>query len=115
MKRCIIFVVFSLTVFGFGILFGTVSVEPEPQSTETFSQTKNTPSPSGEDRVFLLVSNENTINIFTVSDQKEPYLYSTIEYIDLNSIDSAFKNALLHGVSLKGETALANYIQDLDS
>lgn len=116
MKHCIIAAIFSLIMFGFGILFGNLqTAERTEQSTQVFSQTKNTPSSKSEDRVFLLISSGNNIDVFTVSDKNEPYLYSTIEYIDLNSIDSTFKDELRSGISLKGETALANYIQDLDS
>lgn len=105
-------------MFSFGILFGylqNTDSTGEPQNTPVFSQTKNTPSPKIEDRVFLLISSGNNIDVFSVSDKNEPYLYSTIEYIDLNSIDKSFKDELQSGISLKGETALANYIQDLDS
>lgn len=111
-----IFAVFSLVMFGFGMLFGQLkNAENANQSTVVFSQTKNTPPPKSEDRVFLLISCGNNIEVFSVSDKNEPYLYSTIEYIDLNSIDAVFKDELRSGISLKGETALANYIQDLDS
>ena len=118
MKRCIIFTAFSLIIFSFGILFGYLQNADNPteqQSAPAFSQTTNTPSPKSEDRVFLLISSGNNIDVFSVSDKNEPYLYSTIEYIDLNSIDKSFKDELQSGISLKGETALANYIQDLDS
>lgn len=116
MKRCIIFTAFSIVIFGFGMLFGYLQyTDNNIQSTQVFSQTKNTPPPKSEDRVFLLISRGNKIDVFSVSDQNEPYLYNTIEYIDLNSIDVVFKTELQSGISIKGETALANYIQDLDS
>ncbi len=119
MKASVIHITFIITIFAFGILFGQLTAPSvqytEPQADMVFSQNKNTLPEKNRERVFLLISSGKNIDVFSVSDKNEPYLYNTIEYIDLNSIDDSFKNELKSGVSVKGEIALANYIQDLDS
>lgn len=113
MKYRLMNVILNLILFVSGVLVGYLYI---PQN-RTVSQSESVQAVTQiqQESEFLLISEDEKINIFIVEAGGEKKLYSEISYIDLLSVDEKFRKELEKGVVVKGKEALAEYIQDIDS